>query len=157
MFRRTEYQLRGSPHSHGLYWIQNAPEFDEDDHETEQKCAEFIDKYVTVQNDKDEQMKDLVKLQMHRHTHTCYKLRGRKICRFGYPLPPMKCTRILQPLPNDVPETKRKELKQLYQNIQDELTKRHRDSKEDLTYERFLEEIGVNEEDYILGKLFNFK
>lgn len=42
-------------------------------------------------------MKDLANLQVHRHAKTCKKL-GHNVCRFNFPLPPMKETVILQPL-----------------------------------------------------------
>lgn len=153
MFRRTEYQLRGSPHSHGLYWIEGAPEYDEDDNNTERLCAEFIDEYITVENDRSEEMKELIKVQTHRHTHTCYKLRGKKICRFGFPLPPLTATKILLPLPNDVPESKKREYKVLYKSVQDDLTRRQQESSVDIGYQDFLTALDISEERYILGIL----
>ncbi len=28
-YSRVEFQVRGSPHSHGLYWLNDAPKYDE--------------------------------------------------------------------------------------------------------------------------------
>ena len=41
-------------------------------------------------------MKNLVNLQTHKHSKTCRK-KGKAICRFGYPIPPMPRTCILEP------------------------------------------------------------
>ena len=46
-FSRLEFQMRGSPHSHGLYWVENTPEFIEDCEPSEFMCCEFIDEYAT--------------------------------------------------------------------------------------------------------------
>lgn len=42
-FHRIEFQQRGSPHAHYLFWIQEAPQLDQDDDQT---VCEFIDQYV---------------------------------------------------------------------------------------------------------------
>jgi len=49
-FSRLEFQMRGSPHSQGLYWVENSPEFIEDDEPTELICSEFIDEYATFKH-----------------------------------------------------------------------------------------------------------
>ena len=85
-FYRVEFQQRGSPHIHALFWIKDAPQYGQDDNET---ILSFVDKYVTcsstMQNDL---QNELINLQMHRHAKTCKK-KGNKICRFNFPLPPM--------------------------------------------------------------------
>ena len=37
-FYRVEFQQRGSPHIHGLFWIKNAPEYGKD---TDEDIAEL--------------------------------------------------------------------------------------------------------------------
>ena len=39
-----------------------------------------------------------IDLQRHKHTHTCYKRKSFRRCRFGIPYPPMVQTQILKPL-----------------------------------------------------------
>ena len=39
-----------------------------------------------------------IDLQRHEHTHTCYKRKSFRRCRFGIPYPPMVQTQILEPL-----------------------------------------------------------
>lgn len=64
--------------------------------ESEKECIEFIDKFITC---KKNETNPFIQLQCHRHTHTCYKKKGKnKKCRFGIPLPMMRETRILHPL-----------------------------------------------------------
>jgi len=48
-FTRLEFQARGSPHSHGLYWLENSPEYIPGDEESVQKCCQFIDEYITCE------------------------------------------------------------------------------------------------------------
>ena len=48
-----------------------------------------VDKYVTCANDElSDDMKDLVNVQIQRHTKT-HKKQGNKICRLNFPLPAM--------------------------------------------------------------------
>ncbi len=43
-FYRVEFQLRGSPHIHCLFWVKDAPEFEKDQ---DQDVCDFIDKYIS--------------------------------------------------------------------------------------------------------------
>lgn len=53
------------------------------------KIVNCVDKHVTCANDElSDDMKDLVNVQMQRHTKTCKK-QGNKICRLNFPLPAM--------------------------------------------------------------------
>ena len=67
--------MRGSPHVHIILWIDGAPSLNMDNiQESEMQCTQFIDKFITCKrNDKI----PFVKLQEHRHTHTCYKKKGK--------------------------------------------------------------------------------
>lgn len=135
-FYRVEFQQRGSPHIHMLVWIENTPHYKS--HSVEE-VTEFIDKYVSCDRDVDEQ---LVKLQVHKHSKSCRK-KEKAVCRFGFPLPPMKNTTILEPL-NDV--DKKKQFKALFEKIQKQLD----DVKNtDLSYEEFLCIVGVDEDEYV--------
>jgi hypothetical protein len=105
-FYRTEFQQRGWPHIHCLFWIKSAPVFDTD---TDETISTFIDKYITCnmpneQNDKE--LFDIVsKVQMHSKTHsmTCQKgsTSSNKKCRFNFPRPPFIITFIARPKPSD--------------------------------------------------------
>jgi hypothetical protein len=90
-FSRMEFQMRGSPHSHGLYWIQDAPVYEEDDPVSIAACIEFIDEFITCERSEDGPMDSLIGYQIHRHSHTCKKKAKQGVtCRFGYPKPPYK-------------------------------------------------------------------
>ena len=80
-FYRVEFQQRGSPHIHALFWINSAPQYGKDSNDD---IVKFVDKYVSCKADSDE-LGDLVNLQRHRHSKTCKK-QGHKICRFNFPL-----------------------------------------------------------------------
>ena len=45
-FYRVEFQHRGSPHIHGLLWIENAPHYEKN---TDQEIIEYIDSIITCE------------------------------------------------------------------------------------------------------------
>ena len=107
-FYRVEFQQRGSPHIHGLFWVKGAPQYERSCNED---IVKFVDKYITCfKPNSSNEMEDLINLQMHRHAKTCKKA-GQKICRFNFPLPPMPRTMILTPLDKlDFDEEKQKNI-----------------------------------------------
>ena len=144
-FYQVEYQQRGSPHVHMLIWLEDAPVFGAD---KDEDVSSFIDKIITCRKpDGDTTLLNLVNRQMHRHSHTCRK-KGKSVCRFNYPQPPMRSTQIVHPL-ESVSEGDVNILKDLWKNIKKELN----DLKEgvDITFEQLLENLGVSEERYILA------
>ena len=143
-FYRVEFQQRGSPHIHMLVWNDNAPLFDTNA-ENFDDIHEYIDKYISCSQDIDPQLSNLIKIQTHSHSKTCRK-KGKPICRFGYPIPPMKSTTILSPIPK---EDLKQQDKDNYFRIQTKLDEMK--NGEDLTHEQFLETLEMNEEDYILA------
>ena len=107
-FYPVEFQQRGAPHIHGLFWIKNAPEYGKD---CDEDIIKFVDSYVSCKADPDD-LSDLVNLQRHKHSKTCKK-KGHPICRFNFPLPPMPRTMILQPLSDtDLEENEAEVLKE---------------------------------------------
>ena len=76
-----------------LVWIDNAPSLEKN---SEEEIVKFVDKYLTCSVN-DEETAHLVELQTHKHSRTCRK-KGKAICRFGFPLPPLPQTRLLYPL-----------------------------------------------------------
>ena len=95
-FYRIEFQQRGSPHVHMLIWIKNAPVYN---NTNEKEVASFIEKHVSCEKDKG--MANLVNYQTHRHARTCRK-KGKAICRFNFPIPPMPFTTVLDPPADEV-------------------------------------------------------
>ncbi|MCG8624396.1 MAG: hypothetical protein MJE68_20685, partial [Proteobacteria bacterium] len=94
---RIEFQARGSPHAHTLFWIKDAPKLG---YSKEDDVKTFINKYVSCSlPDCDEELRNLVEnLQVHRHSQTCRRKKG---CRFNYPKPPSPSTLIShEPLDN---------------------------------------------------------
>ncbi|XP_062574488.1 uncharacterized protein LOC134236336, partial [Saccostrea cucullata] len=97
-FYRVEFQQRGSPHTHCLFWIENAPKFEEDSNE---KVTEFIDKYITCEIPNEHEDPELFSIvmavQQHskNHSKSCKK-RG-TACRFNFPRPPSEETFISKP------------------------------------------------------------
>ncbi|XP_069109303.1 uncharacterized protein [Argopecten irradians] len=139
-FYRVEFQHRGSPHIHMLMWIKDAPKYKEDSND---KITEYVEHYTSCQSNVPDNLKSLVDIQTHKHSKTCRK-KGKAVCRFGFPLPPMSRTMILEPLDED-----NEMLKKKYSEIQDKITKLA--ETENLTFEDFLTDVaGITEEEYIL-------
>ena len=137
-FYRVEFQQRGSPHIHMLVWIENAPTLET---HSEEEIVQFVDQYLTSNTD-NEKTANLVGLQSHKHSKTCRK-KGKPICRFGFPLPPLPRTMLLYPLEENVDKYKKKntELLKAMNEYKDNI---------DMTFEEFLENIAkMDFEDYI--------
>ena len=94
-FWRVEFQQRGSPHIHSLWWVKDAPNLDIT--EGKRQAPAFIDRFITChvpQPGEDNELRSLVlRLQKHNHSATCRK-DGRRRCRFDYPKKPCAATRL---------------------------------------------------------------
>ena len=142
-FYRVEFQQRGSPHIHGLFWIKNAPEYGRD---CDEDIIKFVDSYISCKADS-EDLSELVNLQRHKHSKTCKK-KGRAICRFNFPLPPMPRTMILEPLSeNDLDENVADMLKEALGRIRSLLNSINAD--ETMNFVEFLEKLDLTEQQYI--------
>ena len=136
-FYRVEFQQRGSPHIHMLVWIDNAPSLEKN---SEEEIVQFVDKYLTCSVN-DEETAHLVELQTHKHSRTCRK-KGKAICRFGFPLPPLPQTRLLYPLEEEVDQFKKK-----YSELQRAMNE-NKDN--NVSFAEFLETVAkMTFEDYI--------
>lgn len=92
-FYRVEFQQRGSPHVHCLFWIKNAPKIGVN---TDEEVIEFVNKYTSCKLPSDPVLLEKVtSMQQHskRHSKTCKK--GKKTCRFNFPRPPSMRTFIM--------------------------------------------------------------
>ena len=138
-FYRVEFQQRGSPHIHMLMWIENAPIYGKS---PDIEISNFIDKHVSCSKHGSNQLRELISIQTHKHSKTCRK-KGKAICRFGYPIPPMKKTCVLTPLDPDL----RCQYTDLLQKIKQTLV----DMKEgiDISFDTFLKQMETNEDEYI--------
>ena len=141
-FYRVEFQNRGSPHIHMLLWIANAPTFSPEYSESNE-ITDFIDKYISCQ--KGGANPDLINYQSHRHAKTCRK-KGKAICRFGYPLPPMPKTMILTPL---CATDRSKQAKLNLVKINEALNNAKQG--DESTFEEFLSKLELNFDSYILA------
>ena len=113
-----EFQMRGSPHSHCLLLVKDAPKTDKD---PDIVCA-FIDKYITavippVAPDNEYDIKLMDNLQKHTHSDYCC----RKILSFWFPKPPATKTLISRPPVDDHDEIM-ENAKSLLQTVKNTLT-----------------------------------
>ena len=137
-FYRVEFQQRGSPHIHMLVWVENAPTLETN---SEEEIVQFVDQYLTCSKD-NEKTANLINLQSHKHSRTCRK-KGKPICRFGFPLPPLPRTMLLHPLEENVDKYKKK-------NAELQKAMNECNENEEMSFEEFLENIAkMDFEDYI--------
>ena len=142
-FYRVEFQQRGSPHIHGLFWIKNAPEYGRD---CDEDIIKLVDSNISCKADS-EDLSELVNLQRHKHSKTCKK-KGRAISRFNFPLPPMPRTMILEPLSeSDLDENVTYMLNEALGRIRSSLNSINAD--ETMTFVEFLEKLDLTEQQYI--------
>ncbi|MCG8077008.1 MAG: AAA family ATPase, partial [Candidatus Thiodiazotropha taylori] len=137
-FYRVEFQQRGSPHIHMLVWVENAPFLEKN---SEEEIVQFVDQYLTCSAENKETV-HLVELQTHKHSRTCRK-KGKAVCRFGFPLPPLPKTMLLYPLEENVEH---------YQKKYKELQKAMNEYKDDgeITFNDFLIEVAQRDfESYV--------
>ncbi|XP_062615266.1 uncharacterized protein LOC134277003, partial [Saccostrea cucullata] len=154
-FQRVEFQQRGSPHMHCLYWIENAPKLHEDG---EEAVCNFIDKYVSCavpsQNEDLELRNIVLAVQQHsrKHSKSCRK-KGTD-CRFNFPRPPSICTFINSPVEEESLENaaettdlkhersnSKEILLRVWNEVQDEVN-------EPRTTEEIFENLGLTQEQY---------
>ena len=148
-FIRVEFQQRGSPHVHILFWIDGAPSIGSN---TDDEIGNFVDKYVTCK--KNSQISALVNYQTHRHARTCRK-KGKCICRFGFPLPPLDKTMILQGLEDNVDDTSKAHKD--FNKVMSSLDSLKSGDNSDMTLEMFLKSLNLTYNDYILALRSNIK
>ena len=99
---RIEFQLRGLPHAHGVFWIKKELiekyiKYNENGIEYTDDITELIDEWVSVsRNTESEELNNLVtEVNTHSHTKSCLK-RG-KGCRYKFPRLPSDYTIISKP------------------------------------------------------------
>ena len=70
-FYRVEFQQRGAPHIHCLFWVKEAPKFDQD---SDEAVCSFIDRYVCARNvDESDELHKCIACMECQHGHPiCY-------------------------------------------------------------------------------------
>ncbi|CAF0967783.1 unnamed protein product [Brachionus calyciflorus] len=174
-FWRIEFQYRGSPHIHMLTWNQNAPLYERNDNqrtkeENKLKCIDFIDKYITcnrpingllVEEDYDNRKEhvplrtfDLDDYQIHKCKDNCetFDKDKNKICKYGFPLPILDRTIILEPLnENDDNYSKSKlDYFEIRQRL-DEVYNTWRTKGISINLENFLASLNIDFDAYLLA------
>ena len=132
----TEFQNRGNEHDHALLWIEGALVYEVDNNS---QIEQFVDKYITCNTDHLDP--ELDKFHRHYHTRSCRK-RKNSHCRYNFLVPPMRTTRIIEPLileENVVIKKSKSWFAFLEQLDFDEL----------MSFDEFLIELNITEDEYI--------
>ncbi|XP_062589569.1 uncharacterized protein LOC134251199, partial [Saccostrea cucullata] len=146
-FYRIEFQQRGSPHTHCLFWIEGAPKFGEN---SDSEVVEFIDRYVTCEvpdEQEDQELHDIVmSVQQHSKNHSKSCKKKGTVCRFNFPRPPSQRTFISKP--HETSSTDRNEdqlAKERLSFMWDTLK-----SNENVTTSNLLQKSGLTQEEFEL-------
>ena len=143
-FMRMEFAGRGTIHVHWFAYLKNAPVYEEDANDT---VAAFYDKIISCSANVPSHHKKYIEYQLHRHSKTC-RVGNTTKCRFGFPVPPMPCTLILEPLEfeSDIDQL-------LYKNKWNKIQKHLKDYGMaldiDISFHEMLLELEMTEDDYI--------
>ncbi|KAK6175978.1 hypothetical protein SNE40_014350 [Patella caerulea] len=96
-FYRLEFQARGTPQAHWLFWIKNSPKIDED---KDEDVVDFIDKYISSElpdKDHDPELHEIVNsVQGHSYKHTKSCKKNKTVCRFRLGLHQNKVSYVVQ-------------------------------------------------------------
>lgn len=86
-FYRVEFQQRGSPHTHCLFWVENPAKFGWN---TDDEIIGFIDNYVTcsLPPETDDMYEVVFSVQQHSKKLSISCKKKGTTCRFNFPRPP---------------------------------------------------------------------
>ena len=150
---RIEFQARGMPHVHGVFWLpkEETEKYMNEGIFDKAKIPKLIDQWISCSlENEDDNLNELIRnVNVHKHTKSCKKYRTN--CRFNFPKLPSDETLIASPLPEDFSDQDREkalsEAKQLLDKVKKFL--------EDLKYEdcslsliEMLDELSIDYEDY---------
>lgn len=109
-YARKEFQNRRSVHCHLLIYLKDAPKLTVNS--KFEDLIQFVDSIITCRYDP---TNPLITHQRHKHTHTCYKGRNSKSCRFSFPKYVMRETEILLPLTQNLLSSE--DMKKIAENL----------------------------------------
>ena len=146
--KRKEMQGRGTEHFHCAIHVKDAPQLDTD---SDEKCIQFIDKYITCHmpdQEKDRELYNLVQRQVHHHTRSCKKNK-QKMCRFGYPRPPSPQTLIARLPDNEATAGIKENASAVLTKIKEVLTDTEHTQGGILSFDILYEKANVTQEEYV--------
>ena len=161
---RIEFQVRGLPHLHGVFWLTKkaAKKYQDGNGEfLDTKVPELIDKWISCSlATGNEELDKLVKeVNVHKHTKSCQK--GNNPCRFNYPRLPSNRTLISNPpceielgktkcdeIKHDAKEILKKVKKQLSDMTDEELHKSSLEKVLELVNEQLDEDEKISSDKY---------
>ncbi|XP_013402374.1 uncharacterized protein LOC106168004 isoform X2 [Lingula anatina] len=153
-FYRIEFQQRGWPHIHALFWVQDAPVLDRSE---EKEVTDFIDKFVncSLPGEEEALFEKVSKLQMHSKNHSRSCRKGNQTCRFNFPRPVSTRTFICKPIKLDEEKPKHMIRKAAREALEKLATITSDEKNISLTAQQCLELAGMTQEglEYSMGIL----
>ena len=155
---RIEFQIRGMPHLHGVFWLKEEeikPCKDENGKYIDEKVAEMIDTWISCSLDTGNKELDklVAEVNVHGHTNSCQK--GKQAgCRFNFPKLPSRRTLIAYPISPDLDDEEKKiELKRSKDILNKVKNRLEELSNEDIdnldnSLDHFLKELDIDIEAY---------
>ena len=151
---RVEFQVRGMPHIHGVFWLHKEDLKDyyvEDGTFDKTKVVTLIDKWISCSLKTGNPLLDQVvkEVNVHRHSKSCKKYGTN--CRFNFPRLPSDETLIASPLPSDMPEDERTNkmsaAKDVLEKVRNALIELN-DENDDKNLEEFLQNLDISYSEY---------
>ncbi|KAJ8019346.1 ATP-dependent DNA helicase PIF1 [Holothuria leucospilota] len=97
-FYRVEFQQRGWPHIHCLFWVKDAPVLGQSENS---EVVSFINQYISCElpsPETDPELHEIItNVQTHSKTHSKSCKKGGKVCRFNFPKLPSTQTFMSKP------------------------------------------------------------
>jgi hypothetical protein len=161
---KTEFQARGTPHIHCLFWIEDAPLVDV---APDAVVCQFIDETISgcipeqlpAHYKGDVTENDIKQWQSHACS-TMYCFKNQRSCRFGFPKPPSLHTIIARKPSSDDEDANTEKLKtaqNILQKVKDVIHLHEEDAKvndssrvmENITLQNILDECAISADDYM--------
>ena len=97
---RIEFQIRGLPHLHGVFWLKESyiDKFQKNGEFDDEEVPKLIDDWISCSLDTGDSKlnKTVREVNVHKHTKSCKRSKCK--CRFNFPRMPSDRTLIAKPL-----------------------------------------------------------
>ena len=144
-FLQHEFATHGSIHLHMFVFTEDAPIYGENSNES---IAEYYDKIISCSKDVPTEHHQYIKYQMHRHSRKGCRVGNTNKCRFGFPVPPMPKTQIIEPIHFENTDTE-EHYKHLWKKIKKHLDDLGIGDDVQESFQEMIQTLGITYKDYI--------
>ena len=128
---------------HWFAYLKDAPQYGK---ASNNEIASYYDKIISCSSDVKPEHHQFLEYQLHQHVKSC-RIGNRQICKYGFPVPPMNKSRVLEPIQLDSKEEAI--FKEKWCKIQKYLKKLGMGLDVTTTFEEMLSELNITNDEYI--------